>query len=174
MYVTATQLADGSASLNELAELYTVAPALMAAVLAGGNTGLWEPEDVAAAVEAQASIERFATQATAEVDTRLAQRGYALPLSPLQFPTLAVWARAIARYHLHRQRDRTSEDTGRIERDYKDALRALDLIATGKLSLGAGDPLAPAVANPLDDAEGGAVRIASNPRMFTRKTLGEL
>ena len=73
------------------------------------------------------------------------------------------------RYHIHRQRDRTDEERGRIERDYREALRALDYVAQGKLSLGAGDPLAGA-----GPADGGAVRVASNPRMFTRKGLGAL
>lgn len=174
MYVTASQLADGSASLNELAELYNVEPALLAAVIAGGSTSAWAAPDVAVATEALASIGRFATQATAEVDARLVRRGYSVPMDAVQFPTLAVWARAIARYHLHRQRDRTTEETGRIERDYKDALRALDLIADGKLSLGAGDPLALAAPSTTDDTVGGKVRITSQPRKFSRTTLGEL
>ncbi len=171
MYVTAAQLADGSASLQELAELYTLDPQLLAAVIEGESTAAWDAGDVAIATAAVASIERFAQQATAEVDARLAQRGYALPLDPAQFQILVVWTRAIARYHLHRQRDRTSEETGRIERDYKDAQRALDLVAAGKLSLGANDPLMPDSAN--TDA-GGSVRITSNPRMFGRNSLGRL
>jgi phage gp36-like protein len=169
MYVTAAQLADGSASLQELAELYTVDPLLLAAVIESGSTSGWDAGQVEVATDALASIERFIAQADAEVDARLAQRGYALPLDPAQFQILAVWARAIARYHLHRQRDKTSEESGRIERDYKDALRALDLIAAGKLSLGANDPLAPGAAS--TDA---AIRIASNPRKFDRGSLGRL
>ncbi|HEY0916323.1 MAG TPA: DUF1320 domain-containing protein [Solimonas sp.] len=174
MYVTAAQLADGSASLQELAELYTLDPQLLAAVIEGESTGTWPTGEVAAAMMAVSSIERFAQQATAEVDARLAQRGYALPLDPAQFQILVVWARAIARYHLHRQRDRTSEETGRIERDYRDAQRALDLVAAGKLSLGANDPLLPASANPAAVDAGGSVRITSNPRMFGRNSLGRL
>ena len=174
MYVTAAQLADGSASLQELAELYTVDPQLLAAVIGGDSTAGWDADQVSAAEAAVDSIERFAAQATAEVDARLAQRGYALPLDPAQFQILVVWARAIARYHLHRQRDRTSEETGRIERDYRDAERALDLVAAGKLSLGANDPLVPAAANPATDDAGGAVRVTSKPRMFSRDALGRL
>lgn len=169
MYVTAAQLADGSASLQELAELYSVEPPLLAAVIAGDSTAAWTPSEVASALAAVASIERFAQQATAEVEARLAQRGYPLPMNPLQFQVLVVWTRAIARYHLHRQRDRTTEETGRIERDYRDAQRALDLVASGKLSLGADDPLVPVV-----DADGGAVRASSQPRMFSRSSLGRL
>lgn len=174
MYVTVEQLADGSNSLQELAELYNVDVQLLAAVIVGDSTVYWEPSQVTDAAEAVASLGRFVVQAGAEVDTRLAQRGYALPLDVAQFPILAVWARAIARYHIHRQRDRTSEETGRIERDYKDAQRSLDLVAAGKLSLGANDPLAPVATDPGDDATGGAVRITGNRRVFSRRTLGGL
>lgn len=171
MYVNAAQLADGSASLQELAELYTVDAALLAAVISSDSTAGWDSGQVEVATDAVASINRFAAQADAEVDARLVTAGYAPPLSPVQFPTLTVWARAIARYHLHRQRDRTSEETGRIERDYRESLRALDMVATGKLRLGAGDPLAVAPADPNDTSAGGAVRISSQPRRFDRKTL---
>lgn len=174
MYVTVEQLADGSNSLQELAELYNVDVHLLAAVIVGDSTVAWEPSQATAAVEAVASIGRFAAQADAEVDARLAQRGYPLPMVAAQFPILTVWARAIARYHLHRQRDRTTEETGRYERDYKDAQRALDLVAIGKLSLGAHDPLSPALPDPNSDDAGGAVRITSKKRMFSRDTLGGL
>ncbi|WP_411832322.1 phage protein Gp36 family protein [Pseudoxanthomonas mexicana] len=173
MYVTPAHLADGSDSLKELSELYGVDAPLLAAVIAGGDTGAWPADDVAAASEALASIQRFIVQADGEVDARLAQRGYPLPQDAAQFPILTVWARAIARYHLHRQRDKTSEETGRIERDYRDALRALDQVAAGKLSLGVNDPLAPAPADP-DDPGTGSTRLISNERMFSRKTLGAL
>lgn len=169
-YVTAQQLSDGPESLKELSELYGIEAGLLAATLSGGDRSTWTPDEIAAADEALDSIKRFITQADGEVDARLAVRGYALPQSPVQFPVLVVWARAIARYHIHRQRDRTSEETGRIERDYREALRALDMVAAGKLSLGAGDPLSTEPAG----ANGGAVRITGNPRMFSRGSLGGL
>lgn len=169
-YVTPAQLADGSDAAKELAELYSVELALLVAVIEEADTSAWEPADVAIAEAALASIERFCAQADGEVDARLAIRGYTLPQDPEQFPVLTVWARAIARYHLNRMRDRTSEDTGRIERDYRDAIRALDAVAAGKLSLGAGDPLALAP----DGTDEGAVRVQSNERMFTRDSLRRL
>lgn len=169
MYVTPAQLADGAEALQELSELYGIELALMAATIADGDRSAWPVDDVAQADVALASVERFVVQADGEVDARLAVRGYELPQDPVRFPVLAVWARAIARYHLHRQRDRTSEETGRIERDYRDAIRALDQVAAGKLSLGAGDPLVTD-----SDPDGGPVRITSNERMFSRKTLGSL
>lgn len=169
-YVTAQQLSDGPESLKELSELYGIEAELLAATLAGGDRSGWTPEEITGADDALASIDRFIVQADGEVDARLAVRGYTLPQNPVQFPVLTVWARAIARYHIHRQRDRTNEETGRIERDYRDALRALDAVAAGKLSLGAGDPLATEPAG----ADSGAVRITSNPRLFSRGSLGGL
>lgn len=172
-YVTPANLADGSEATKELAELYGIEAALLIAVITGGDTSTWTTADVAAAQDALASITRFCTQATAEVDARLAVRGYPLPQDAAQFPILVTWSRAIARYHLHRQRDRTNEETGRIERDYRDTMRALDLVATGKLSLGANDPLAPAPVDPLDP-DTGHVRVSSRERLFSRTTLGGL
>lgn len=169
-YVTPANLADGNDAAKELAELYGIDVALLAAVIAAGDTSAWPPADVTAAQDALASITRYCTQADAEVDARLAVRGYTLPQSATTFPVLLVWARSIARYHLNRNRDRTDEERGRIERDYRDALRALDAVAAGTLSLGAGDPLAPDPGDP----DGGAVRVASQSRLFSRTTLGGL
>lgn len=169
MYVTPAQLADGSGALKDLSELYEIEQALMAATIDAGDRSGWSAEDVARADAALDSIVRFTLLAGGEVDARLAVRGYTLPQDPDRFPVLAVWARAIARYHLHRERDRTSEETGRIERDYRDAIRALDQVAAGKLSLGAGDPLVTDA-----DPDGGAMRLTSNERIFSRKTLGSL
>lgn len=173
MYVTPVQLVDGADALKELSELYGTDAPLLALVIAQGDTSGWPAEDVAVATEALASIGRFIVLADGEVDARLAQRGYPLPQDPAQFPILTVWARAIARYHLHRLRDRTNEESGRIERDYRDALRALDQVAAGKLSLGANDPLAPTPPDP-ENPESGSTRVSSNERLFSRKTLGAL
>lgn len=170
MYVTPANLADGADALKELSDLYGIDAALLAATIAAGDRSAWTPGETAAADDALASITRFIGQADGEIDARLAHRGYPLPQDATAFPILTVWGRAIARYHLHRQRDRTSEDTGRIERDYRDAIRSLDLVAAGKLSLGAGDPLA--AIDPADSA--GGVRIESSVRIFTRETLARL
>lgn len=169
-YVTPPQMADGADRLNELAELYGLDSELLGAVLAFGVTDPWTPEEIAAAEAAVASIERHCTQAGAEIDARLVQRGYTLPLLADNFPVLRMWARAIARYHLHPQREGTNETVGRIERDYRNAMSELGLVAAGKLSLGEGDPLAPAPTDP----DGGLVRVVSEPRRFSRKTLADL
>ena len=168
-YVTPAQLADGPGAARELSELFDLAaPELLIATVDGGDRSAWSVGEIEAADAALASIGRFILQADGEVNSRLAARGYTLPQDATQFPVLTTWARAIARYHLQRQRDKTSEESGRIERDYRDALRALDLVAAGKLTLGAGDPLA-------THAQGeGAIRVESQPRVFSRTTLGRL
>lgn len=165
-YLAPAQLIDGPESLNELSELFGVEPALLKAVIAGEVVAA-DPADLGSAQAAVASITARIAEAQGEVDARLALRGYALPLDALQFPVLAVWTRAIARYHLHPQRDRTSEETGRIERDYRSAIRALDTLADGKLSLGAHDPL---LAKPANDG----AQVNSNSRRFSRTSLGGL
>lgn len=143
-YCTPLQLADGPGALSELAELYEIAPALLRATLAGDDRSDWSAEEIAAADAALASLQGALARATGEVDARLAVRGYPLPADPVQFPVLVVWTAAIARYRVHRQRDRTTEASGRIERDLCDAQLALEAVASGRLSLGAGDPLAAA------------------------------
>ena len=169
MYLTPAQLTDGPDSLNELSELFGLAPALLSALIRGGAVDAWQADEVQRGRDALTTIAARISQASSEIDARLAVRGYPLPQDAQRFPILTVWARAIARYHLHPQREGTQETTGRIERDYKDALRALREVAEGTLSLGAGDP----VANNSAPASS-AVRVQGNARIFNRGTLGGL
>lgn len=166
-YVTPRQLAIGSGALLELSQLFEVAEDLLTATIEDGDRSAWQPAEIATADAALVVIVQACEQATSECDTRLVARGYAVPMSPEQFPVLVVWARSIARYHLNRNRDKTDEERGRIERDYRDALRSLDMVTKGTLSLGAGDPLA---------ASGAAdvVSVTSQPRIFSRDSLGRL
>lgn len=167
-YLTLSQLASGPGMLAELAEPFGLVPALLAATVAGGDRSEWTADDRAAADAAVESIQATVLRAESELEGPLATRGYALPLSAMQFPVLTTWCRNIARYHLQPQRDRTNEETGRIERDYRATLRTLDLVATGKLSLGAGDPLAPVTPA---SADAGAISFTSEPRLFSRRSL---
>ena len=168
MYVTPAQLAEGSGAAQELTQLFDVASiALLLATIAGDDRSAWTAEEIAVADAALDAIEKAITLADGEVEARLAHRGYPLPQDPAQFPVLTVWARAIARYHLNLQRDLKTEDTGRVERDYRDALRALQQIADGKLSLGAGDPLAA----PTPGSAGAGPEVCAPPRVFDRNTL---
>jgi phage gp36-like protein len=172
MYCTPAQLVTGSVRLRELGQLFGIAPELLQATIAEADRSAWDADEIAAADAALIAINEELTFATGEVDARLQARGYVLPQDPVRFPVLVVWSRAIARYQLHAERSGEGADVeeGRIERDYLDAREALQLVADGKLTLGAGDPLA-VVTTPSTD---GAVRITSKPRMFDRDTLGQL
>lgn len=167
MYATPAQLIDGPQALQEFAELFDINHALLAATIAGDDRSGYSADEIAAADRVLVSLLEIIRRADGEIDSRLATRGYPLPQNPVQFPVLAVWGIAIARYHANRSRDKTDEERGRIERDYRDALRALDLVAAGKLSLGAGDPLASGSAD-------AAVMWQSQPRLFDRQSLGRL
>lgn len=166
MYLTPAQLADGPGARLEIAQLFELDADLLAATLAEADRSAWTADEIAAADAAVVTIQAVIARADAEVDAHLAQRGYALPQDATKFPVLITWSRAITRYHLQIQRDRTNEDTGRIERDYRDALRALQAVAKGQLALGAGDPLAAGGAEPA------SVQSSSSARRFTRNTLG--
>lgn len=169
MYCTAVQLIDSFVRAEQLARLFVVPAELLQATIAGNPRTTWTPAEIATADAALVAINAELVRATGEADARLARRGYTLPADPQRFPVLVVWTRAIARYHLHALRDGEYADVvdGRIERDYLDARDALNLIATGKLSLGAGDPLAVAA----DGSDEGSIRVTSQPRMFSRDSL---
>ena len=170
MYCTPAQLIDSEVRATQLAQLFDLPAALLVATIAGTPRDAWTPEEIAQADAALVAITAELVRATGEADARLARRGYILPSDPVHFPVLVVWVRAIARYHLHalREGEDFNTENGRIERDYREAREALDLIAAGKLSLGAGDPLAV----PAEGSDAGAIRITSQPRMFGRDTLG--
>jgi phage gp36-like protein len=170
MYVTPAQLADGSGAAQELTQLFDVVSIeLLKATIAGADRSSWSAEEIAVADIALDAIEKAIALADGEVDARLSHRGYLLPQDPVRFPVLTVWARAIARYHLNLQRDLKDEDTGRTERDYRDALRALQQVADGKLSLGADDPLA----RPTPGSTGAGPEVCAPPRIFDRDTLAD-
>lgn len=173
MYVTPIQLSTGANAAEEIAQLFGLAVELWLLTVEAGDRSEYSPEEIAQADSAFAAVEALCVQATGEVDAYLSQRGYALPMSPTQFPVLGTWTRAIARYHLHPDRERTPEDLGRIERDYRDARRALQMVADAKLSLGAGDPLTPGNSD-SSNPDAGPIRYTSKPRMFSRDSLGGL
>lgn len=167
-YCTPAQLVDSPDRLTELAQVWNLDGGLLAATVSGTDRSAWTIEEIAAADAALAAIERELTRVDGEVDARLATRGYALPLDAAQFPVLTVWARSIARYHLNAARNGDGADVeqGRVERDYLDARKALQLVADGKLSLGANDPLAT-----VDDSSDGHIRMQSHSRLFNRSSL---
>lgn len=166
-YITADQLAErpGARELSQVAtadHLRVVPSTLMEATLRGGDRSSWSADEVAAADDAMQRIEDAVRQAESLIDGYLARRGYGLPLSPV--PELVTgWARDIARYLLHKDRG-GKEDSDPIVRAYRDALKFLELTATGKFSLGASDPIQ---SNP----ESLDVRFEASESVFSRKQL---
>ena len=144
-YITHQQLAE-SPGARELAQVASdehhpqVAYELMQLTLLGEDRSAWSVEDVELADQALQRIDEARQDADGLINGYLRQRGYALPLTPVH-RLVTVWSRAITRYYLHRHR-MTMESNDPIVRDYRDALKLLQQVADGKLSLGADDDLA--------------------------------
>lgn len=141
-YVTLAQLAEipGPLELAQVASADQRSPIsadLMDLTLREGDRSAYLPEEIAQADAAVARITLAVTEADAIIDGYLARR-YTLPLAKTP-GLLATWSRAIARYKLHGDRI-GDERTDPIVRDYRDALKLLQLIAEGKFSLGVEDP----------------------------------
>jgi len=171
-YITLPELAERPGP-RELAQLGSTREhdvrdlVLMDATLRGLDRSAWSPEEIADADAAAARISDAVREADALIDGFLAQR-YVLPL---QLPPTSTgknvvtsWSRAITRYLLNKDRV-TQEATDPVVRDYKDALRLLQLAADGKFSLGETDPIAGSRTSPTD------VRITGAPNAFGRKQL---
>ncbi|XAI95402.1 hypothetical protein [Leptolyngbya phage Lsp-JY19] len=170
MYCTPVQLADAKL-VRELAQCATperypvVADDLFEATLRGEDRSSFDPADVLIADEALAHVVNALNDATGVIDGYLSLRkpvAYGLPLSPV--PGIVVtWARWIARYLLNQDRVGTQEQTDPVVRDYKQAIRFLELTRDGKFSLGVDDPLPP--------ASSGAPAVSAPERVFTHETL---
>jgi len=166
MYITTVQLADRPGA-TEIAQVATpereavVDAELMDATLRGLDRSSWSAALVAIADEALAVVNTAITDADSLIDGYLAKR-YTLPFAgPMNL--LTVWARAIARYLLHKDR-RTLENDDPIVRDYRDATKSLQLVADGKLSLGATDPS-------LSTSADGSVQFESDDTVFGRDQM---
>ncbi len=165
-YITHAQLNERPGAL-ELSQVATalheraVPAELMEAALTGGDTSSWSADEIARAQDAIQRIDDAVADAVAVIDGYLAKRGY-LPLDPVP-PMVSVWCRAITRYYLH-QNNSGTDDKDPIVRDYKDALRFLQLTADGKFSLGADDT----VENSPNAVE---IQIDSDPKVFGRDQL---
>ena len=165
-YITLDDLAERPGA-RELAQVATkegvraVGADLMEATLRGADRSAWPADQVAVADDALQRIQDAVTEAESLIDGYLAKRSYPLPLSPV--PKLVTgWTRDIARYLLHKDRG-GKEDNDPIVRNYKDAVKFLGLVAEGKFSLGAEDPIT-SNPNQLD------VRFESAPAVFDRSS----
>ena len=163
MYVTLAQLAQlpGARELSQVATTEheaLVDYALMDATLRGGDRSAYSPDDIARADEAAERIVEAIGEADGVINGFLARRGYTLPLDPVP-SIVATWSRQITRYLLNKDRI-TDERTDPIARDYRDALKFLQLTADGKFSLGMDDPQA--------GVGLGTVQIEGDERVFSR------
>ena len=172
MYCSTAHLADTKLT-HELAQVATperypiVADDLMEATLRGESRTAFAPADVAIADEALAVITAALVAADGLIDGYLVMRKptpYVVPLSPVP-GIVATWARWIGRYLLHKDRVSTEERTDPVVRDYKEAIKFLELLRDGKFALGADDPL------PAPSA--GAPQSCGADRQFTMDTLGD-
>lgn len=142
-YISHTELADRPGA-RELAEQATpqhqrlVDFELMEATLLGEDRSAWPAEDVAVADVALSRIDQAVADAEALINGFLAKRGY-VPLDTVP-GIVANWTRVIARYYLHKDRVGT-DDKDPVLRDYRDAIKLLQLTADGKFSLGFDDPV---------------------------------
>lgn len=170
MYCTPAHLADANL-VRELAQVATperspvVADDLMEATLRGTDRTGFDPADVAVADEALAHVERALQDADSLIDGYLVMRKprpYTVPLNPVP-GIVVVWARRIARYLLHKDRQGTQEGTDPIVRDYRDTLKLLEQTRDGKFALGVDDPLPP--------PSGGSPQSCGAERQFTMDTL---
>ncbi len=80
-------------------------------------------------------VEQAIADADALIDGYVGSR-HAVPLSPVP-AIIKTYSVAIAVYFLYGRRDRVPESRAQ---DYQDAVRFLELVAAGKVSLGAEDP----------------------------------
>lgn len=102
--------------------------------------------------------------ADAQIDARLRQR-YALPLSSVP-RELKDWALALARYWLYSRRPDGQELPPAVTQAAQEALKALDAVRDGKMSL--------AVASPGGEApvsEGARLQVSGPARLFTADKL---
>lgn len=167
MYVTPAQLSERPGA-RELAQVASDAHRrvvdyeLMGLTLLGGDREAYCDEDVAGADAALARIIEAISDADGLINGFLVKRDYVLPLDPI--PRLVTaWSRDITRYLLHKDR-LSAESTDPVVRNYKDAMKQLQQVADGKLSLGNDDPIAQSPDN-FD------VRFDFDPKVFGRHEL---
>lgn len=166
MYVTLAELADrpGPEELSQAAtpgRRRAVDPDLLDALLRGQPVADWTPEEIEVGALTLDVIVSAVNDAQAYIDGFLQQRGY-LPLEQ-RFGIVTGWARAITRYLLHKDRLGPGEEKDPIVRDYRDAVKFLQLTADGKFSLGQDDPTLP--------PGGGGPQVCTSGRTFSGELL---
>lgn len=165
-YLTPLHLAEKPGA-RELAQVATpehravVDAVLMDKTLRGQDRTGYAADEIARADEALARIAAVMLETDQLMDAHLALR-LALPVDPVPLVLTRI-ARAIVRYELHKDRV-TDPKTDPVARDYYDAMRLLEGIRDGKVSVGANDPVS-AESPALD------VRIESGRKAFGGREL---
>ncbi|AVP97905.1 DUF1320 domain-containing protein [Ahniella affigens] len=166
-YLTAADIAvlrdpEKVAQLCTPSHLAVVPAELMRLTLTGGARAGYPTDAIDAADAAFATVSAELAATEQLVDGYLAGR-YVLPLSPVP-GVLKGWVLDIVWFRLLGDRiGKPSEDSAALR--YRDALRFLEQVRDGKLSLGASDP----VVNDVDSE----ILIDAPGRSFTQTTLAD-
>lgn len=166
VYITLPELAErpGAEELSQAAtpqQYRAVQTELLDALLRGLPVDQWTPEEIEVGNAAVEVIDSAVSDARSFIDGFLQQRGY-LPLQQ-RFGIVVGWHRAITRYLLHKDRLGEGAEKDPIVRDYRDALKFLQLTAEGKFSLGQDDPVA--------NSTSGAPQVVTPGRTFSLDQL---
>ena len=137
------------------ADLYSLIAARTLTQLAADDPLAEEPEPLILA-EARA-------YADAQVDARLRQR-YPLPLASVP-RELTDWSLALARHWLYSRRPEGQDLPPAVVDAYRDALKALDAVRDGKMSLAVTSEDVPAA------SEGARLHVVAPDRLFTADWL---
>lgn len=167
MYVTPATLMQRFGAL-ELAQVATlenrpvVSPEVFSRVVLGESTAGDDPTKVADANDALARVQRAITDTDELIDSYIANR-YPLPLASVP-GILETYAGDIVRYRLHKDFAESGQHPVQVR--YRDALRFLGLLAEGKVTLGASDPVSPS-------GGGERVQYAAPTAVFSREALAD-
>jgi len=166
VYITLPELAErpGAEELSQAAtpqQYRAVQTELLDALLRGLPVDQWTPEEIEVGNAAVEVIDSAVSDARSFIDGFLQQRGY-LPLQQ-RFGIVVGWHRAITRYLLHKDRLGEGAEKDPIVRDYRDALKFLQLTAEGRFSLGQDDPVA--------NSTSGAPQVVTPGRTFSLDQL---
>jgi len=132
--------------------------AMVVLAVAGGALGDLEEEEAAAATEAAASLRDAIDNADSMIDGYAASR-YLTPFNPV--PRLIhIISIDIAIYNLYSRRENVPEIR---EKRYKDAVKLLDRLADGKLTIGEVD-------KPVVDSSA-VIKSITRPKLFGKDTL---
>ena len=158
-YASAQDLIDRF-DAQELAQLavpkehVSIDAALLEKTVAGGNRAAFKAAEQKAADAALVKINRALADATSEINAHLLGR-YQLPLAAAP-AMIRLKCADLARYLLH-----DDHPTEQVKQRYEDAMRYLNKVASGQISLGISqDNTAPQAAR--------TVRFAPGPRVFSR------